>query len=60
VLACSQGVATLTDVLRLLGSDLTLDWLASRAGPGGGEFHWRKVAKEAGAEKALPPPAREE
>jgi hypothetical protein len=55
-----QGVVTVTDVLRLVGSDVTLDWLASRAGPGGGEFHWRKVAKEAGAEKALPPPAHEE
>jgi hypothetical protein len=50
-------VVTLTDVLRLVGSDTTLDWLASRAAPGGGgEFHWRKVAREPGADKPLPPP----
>lgn len=53
---------TLTDVLRLVASDTTLDWLASRAGPatGAGEFHWRKAAREAGADKPLPPPPREE
>ena len=57
----AQGVVTLTDVLRLVGSDVTLDWLTSRAAPtAGGEFHWRKVAREAGADKPLPPPMREE
>ena len=58
----AQGVVTLTDVLRLVASDTTLDWLASRAGPatGAGEFHWRKAAREAGADKPLPPPPREE
>jgi len=41
-------------VLRLVGSDTTLDWLSSR-----GDFHWRKVASEAGASKPPPPPPRE-
>ena len=52
---------TLTDVLRLVASDTTLDWLASCGGPSApGELHWRKAAREPGADKPLPPLQREE
>jgi CBS domain-containing protein len=52
------GVITLTDVLRLVGSDTTLDWLMARAEPGAGkpEFHWRRVEKEQGRASPPPPP----
>jgi hypothetical protein len=59
-------VITLTDVLRLVGSDTTLDWLMARAQPAAGKpaFHWRRAEKEAGRATAAPQPppqqAREE
>jgi CBS domain-containing protein len=50
------GVITLTDVLRLVGSDATMDWLMARAEPAAGkpEFHWRRAEKEEGG--VAPPP----
>ena len=53
---------TLTDVLRLVGSDTTLDWLTSAAAdPSAAKvpFHWRRAAHEAGAPRAPPPQPRE-
>ena len=51
-------MVTLTDVLRLVGSDTTLDWLAGRAEPAAGKpaFHWRRAEREAGSAGPPPPP----